>query len=290
MLAVEAAEMGDRKDTVYHLQLMRQSGFDDVIVNDALHRAVGPIRDQLKIICSHTHDETGKKPENNNEVASGLIKHASPLLEILDFLLPEGDATRESAHDEVALRVRACLISYCNETQNWNDTLTLAREAFEISASQSTRERIKEDIDSISSNLAYATCWFCGKASAENESSVTVMMYGNVQRDRGLFETKVRYQQLPVPVPRCRSCKAAHSLRKNLGCAGPIVGLVLAVLIGIATQNGWVGFIVFGVCWLFGYLISVLAFPKRVKEESYKKEFRTVKEMLSQGWKIGEKP
>lgn len=290
MLAVEAAEMDDLTDMSFHLTMMQQSGFDSAIISDVVHRAVMPIRDRLNAICVHAREEIEVAPEIGCQTATNLIDNTSVLLSNLDMLLPEGDATREAAHDKVALQVRSCLISYINEKEDWRNTLELSEKALEISSSESVKNKIRDDVEAIRSNLEYSTCWFCGKASAKNESVATVMMHGNVQRDRGFFETKVRYQKLPVPVPRCRSCKSAHSLRKNLGCAGPIVGLVLAVFIGIATQNGWAGFIVFGACWLLGYLISVLAFPKGVKAESYKNQFRMVRKMQSLGWKIGDSP
>lgn len=290
LLAVEAAEINDPFDALYHLQLVRQSGFDNAIIDEAIYRAVVPIRDRLKAICIHAREETGSVPERDHNVANDLLKHASSLLATLDLLLPEGDATRESAHDEVALHVRSCLISYCNKTENWRDTLELAKEAFAIAASHSVRHKIQEDVDAIDSHLRSATCWFCGAASADESSMVKVMMYGNVQRDRKWSGTEVTYQKLPVPVPRCRGCASAHKQRRNLGCAGAIVGLILAILIGIAAQNGLVGIVVFAICWLGGYLISRLTFPQGIRAESYKNEFRTVREMQSQGWKIGEKP
>ena len=206
------------------------------------------------------------------------------------MLLSEGDATRESVHDEVALQVRACLISYINETGNWSNALKLAKKALVIAASPSVRQKIQDDINTIDSNLEYATCWFCGTASADDGSTINVMMHGNVQRNRKWSGTQVQWQKLPVPVPRCKSCESAHKQRQQLGCGGAIAGLILAIIIGIASSNFLVGLVIFAVSWLVGYISSLLTFPKGIKPESYKNEFRTVKEMLSKGWKVGEKP
>jgi len=247
-LAVEAIEMNDPSDALYHLQLIRQSGFNNTIIDEAIHQATIPIRDRLRAICTHTSEETGSVPEHADIVAEELMKDASPSLQALDLLLPEGDDTRESAHDEVALQVRSCLISYCNQTQNWRNTLKLAREAFEIAASPSVRQKIQEDINATDMNLKYSTCWFCGVAPANDNSTINVMMHGNVQRDRKWSGTEVKYQRLPVPVPRCRACESAHKQRRNFGCAGPIVGLILAIIIGMAAQSFVVGIVVFAVC------------------------------------------
>ncbi len=289
-LAVEAVEMNDPVDALYHLQLIRQSGFNNTLIDEAIHQATIPIRDRLMAICMHAGEETGSVPESDDGVAEDLIKDASPSLQALDLLLPEGDDTRESAHDEVALQVRLCMISYCSQTQNWRNTLQLAREALEIAASPSVRRNIQEDITTIDMNLKYSTCWFCGITPANDSSTINVMMHGNVQRDHKWSGTEVTYQRLPMPVPRCRACESAHKQRHNFGCAGPIVGLILAILIGMAAQSFVAGIVVFAVCWLVGYLISVLAFPRGIRAESYKKEFSTVREMQSQGWKVGDKP
>ena len=289
-LAVEAAEMDDLTDMGYHLVLMRQSGFDNTIVGEAIHRAVVPIRDGLKAMCTHAREETGNVPERDHKVATDLMNYASLLLKNLDLLLPEGDAIREAVHDEVALQVRSCLISYINETGNWRSALTLAKKALVIAASPSVQQKIQDDVDTMDSNLEYATCWFCGTAPADEGSTVQVMMHGSVQRNRKWSGTEVQWQRLPVPVPRCRACKSAHEQRRNLGCGGAIVGLILAILLGIASSNILVGLIIFAVSWVGGYVTSLLTFPKGIKAESHKNEFRTVKELQSQGWKIGEKP
>lgn len=289
-LAVEAVEMNDTSDALYHLKLIRESGFDDKIIDEAIHRATVPIRDRLRAICTHAGGKTGSAPEHDDTLAEELIKDASPSLQALDLLLPEGDDTRESAHDEVALQIRSCLLSYCNKTENWRNTLRLSKEASEVAASSSVRQKIQEDITAINNNLKYSTCWFCGITPANDSSAVNVMMYGNVQREKGFLETKVRYQRLPVPVPRCKKCESAHKQRHNLGCAGPIVGLILAILIGIAVSSFLAAAIVFAFCWLVFYLISVTISPKGIRPESYKNEFSTVREMQSHGWNIGEKP
>jgi len=289
-LAVEAVEMNDPSDALYHLKLIRESGFDDTIIDEAIHRATVPIRDRLRAICTHAGDKTGSVPEHDDTLAEELMKDASSSLQALDLLLPARDDTRESARDEVALQIRSCLLSYCNKTENWRNALRLSKEALEVAASSSVRQKIQEDITTIDNNLKYSTCWFCGIAPANESSTVNVMMYGNVQRKWGLLGTKVRYQSLPVPVPRCRKCESAHKQRHNLGCAGPILGLILAILIGIAANSFLAAVIVFAFCWLVFYLISVVTSPKGIKPESYKNEFSTVREMLSHGWNIGEKP
>ena len=290
LLAVEAAEMDDLDDMAFHLLIMQKSGFDTTMINDAIHHSIMPVRDRLNAMCVQAREEVGVTPEIGCQTATNLINNTSRLLNNLDILLPEDDPTREVVHDTVALQVRSCLVSYINENEDWHDTLELSERALKIASSESVKQKIRDDAETIRSNLEYSTCWFCGRASANSKSVLIVKMYGNVKRDWGLLGTKVRYQQLPVPVPRCRSCEAVHLRGNRWGCAGPIVGLVIGVLIGIAANNFLVGLIIFAVCWLLSYMISQSMRPKGIKAESYKKEFRMVREMLSQGWKIGDSP
>lgn len=290
MLAVEASEMNDLADMTFHLTRMQQSGFDNTIVEEVIHRAVVPIRDRLKAICTYAHEETGSVPKHAYKVATDLMNDAFPLLKNLDLLLSEGDATRESVHDEVALQVRTCLISYINETGNWSNALKLTEKALVIAASPSVRQNIQEDVNIINSNLEYATCWFCGTAPADEDSVINVMVHGNVQRNRKWSGTQVQWQKVPVPVPRCAACKSAHKQKSVLKNGGMIAAWIFAIVLGIAIGSFWVGVITLGIFIAAAYGLAALTFPKGIKPESHKNEFRTVKEMLSKGWKIGEKP
>lgn len=290
ILAVEASEMNDFADMTFHLTIMQQSGFDSSIIEQAIYRALAPIRNNLKAMCLHTEEEIRDAPGHGNKVATSLINDTSPLLNSLDRILPKGDATRETARDAVALQVRSCFISYINEKNDWHNTLELSEKALKIASSKLVKQKIRDDVETIKSNLEYSTCWFCGKASAKSGAVVTVMMYGNVERNWGLLGTKVNYQNLPVPVPRCRSCETVHLRGTRWGCAAPIVALVIGALFGYAAESFLVGLGIFAGCWLFIYIISQSLRPQGIKAESYKKEFRMVQKMQSQGWKIGDSP
>jgi len=290
MLAVEASEINDPKDVAFHLTMIRQSGFGSSIVQEALHRAVVPMRDRLKAMCLRCGDKIGESPESGNSVASDLIKDTAPLLKSVDALLAKGDSTRESLHDEVASQVRLCLISFVNKTGDWLAVSESARRSLGIAESPSLQEKIREDLQVIGANAEYSTCWFCGGDCADSDSSVTVMMHGNVERVPGLFQTQVRWQYLPVIVPRCASCKSAHGRSKAWRIGGIITAFVLAIFIGIASGSFWVFLAVLGGVIAASHGLSALTFPRGAKPESYKKEFRTVKEMLSRGWMIGAKP
>jgi hypothetical protein len=290
MLAVKASETKHPKDMAFHLAMIRQSGFDNAIYQEAMQRAVAPIRDRLKAMCLHSAQEISNAPESGNKLASNLIKDTAPLLKSLDSLLAKGDSTRESSHDEVASQVRSCLISFVNKTGDWRAASEIAKKSLTIAESPFLRQKIKEDVETINLNVEYATCWFCGGNYADSDSSVTVMMHGNVQRERQFLQTQVRWQYLPVTVPRCEKCKSAHKRSKAWRIGGTITAFVLAIFIGIASGSFWVFLAILGAMIAGAHGLAAITFPKGVKPESYEKEFRTVKEMLSKGWMIGAKP
>lgn len=290
MLAVEASETNDPKDMAFHLAMIQQSGFDSAIAQEAMQRAVVPIRYRLKAMCLHCVEEISNAPESGNNLASNLIKNTAPLLKSVDSLLAKGDSTRESLHDEVASQVRSCLISFGNETGDWRAVSETAKQSLSIAESPSLRQKIKDDLETISLNAEYSTCWFCGGDYADSDSSVTVMMHGNVERERKFLQTQVRWQYLPITVPRCAECESAHKHSKAWKIGGTITAFVLAIFVGIASGSFWVFLLILGTIIAAAHGLAAITFPKGVKPESYEKEFRTVKEMLSRGWMIGAKP
>ena len=293
-LAIEAAEMDDFKDMEFHISMMRQSGYSANTIYEATQKALIPIRNKIKIMCANAHEEAEKSTKHGHSIADNLIKTISKPLFILDKLLPVGDSARETTHDEIALQIRECIHAYAGTTENWDKASKPLKKALEIAESTSIRKKIEEDANAIENIIKYTTCWFCGKHPSDARSSIKVAMHGNVQKEREFLETKVRWQRIDVPVPRCRKCEDAHKIKTRWGRGGAIVGLVSGILLGIALNEEY-GFIpvaiavfaiVSGVAWLF----SLVTFPPDIKSESHKNKFPTVQEMIQKGWGIGEKP
>jgi len=290
VLAVESAETGDHKDLAFHLKVIRQSGFDNRVAQEAIQRAISPIRDRIKAMCLHSIEEISDSPERGNELASDLIRNTSPLVKTLDRFLAKGNSTRESTHDEVALQVRSCLITFVNHTDEWREASRIAKQSLSIAESPFVQQRIQDDIETMGMNAEYASCWFCGGDYAAADCAVTVMMHGNVERDSGFLQTQVRWQYLPITVPRCAACKSAHKQNKAFKIAGTVVAFPLAILIGTASNNFWAGVVGLGIVIAVAHGLAAMTFPKGVKAESHKTEFRIVVDMLAKGWKIGERP
>jgi hypothetical protein len=216
--------------------LMQKSGFEQVIVNEALRDALSNIRQRIKIICAPAESKANENPEQANKIALQLLKEAKPLLSIVDQLLPSDDLIRRGAHDEVATKMLHCQIAYANKTQDWKGSLELLEGILPLAAGELIISRIKENLEIVKKNREAGLCFFCGRNEPDEQASIEVAMYGNVKHipnipglERfnrpdllaalgdlgGRYGTKVTWQQANIKVPRCSSCKAYHTRSKT---------------------------------------------------------------------------
>jgi len=288
-LAAQAAQKNNNTETLFHLNLLNNSRFDKVIIDDALRRTVEPLRDRIKVLCANAEIEAKKSPEHADKTARNLIKETNIFLNMIDKLLPEGHVIRESVHDQIASQILGCAVSFGNKTDDHEKLLKLAKSALSISVSASVRQRIETNIETINNNLKYTTCWFCKVTRASNKAIVSVNMYSNVSRESTWTGTKVHWQRLTVRVPRCENCKSIHDRTNLIIWLSVICGIVLAFLIGAIT-NGWLGFLIFLIVTVTGVVVAPNLKPKEIEKQKHKLLFPDVQKLISQGWSVGDKP
>jgi hypothetical protein len=273
---------------------MNESGFEHELITSALYQALNITRNTLKTICANNTEEINNSPSDGYDITDNLINDTRKLLLHFNRLLPKEDALRESVRDEVALQIRSSANSYAKASENWKNTLNLFQQALEIASGISAKRKIEEDITAINKILTYTTCWFCGKPANDSSAMAEVVMYGNVQTERRFLETKVRWHNTRIPVPRCARCKNAHSTRHSIGCGGLVLGAISGALLGFTLQEEYHGVLVaiitFAIISFGGYLISLVMFPPGIKTENHKIDFPKVQEMINNGWNVGEKP
>jgi hypothetical protein len=283
-LAVRYAEAGNLEAVRRQLKIMRLWG-DSGLSQRALRQACEPIRKRINSICMDREKRADREPTRADKTTREVIEQTQPLLAILDALLPAGDAMREAAHDEDATCALHCQVAYANKAENWRVSLKLLELALPIAVGKAARDRISENMDIVRNNLAYPTCWFCQQNPAEDEASIEVKMYGDVNRIPTRLGVQITWRHCSVKVPRCLECKKAHS-KKDFAIGGAIVRALVGTAIFplIGTLAGcWVGY-------LIGKNLDKSRIPKGVKPESAKSEFPSVKRLLSQGWQFGEGP
>ncbi|MCU0243139.1 MAG: hypothetical protein MUF51_12050 [Vicinamibacteria bacterium] len=118
-LAVRSAEHGDIEEARRHKRVLSSSGFESALVDEALRRAMGPMRDRVEQLCSAAETDIAKDPLNGDQIARRLLDQSRGLLAAFDALLPDGNAARDGAHDDIALRALSAVIAYGNQTKNW---------------------------------------------------------------------------------------------------------------------------------------------------------------------------
>jgi hypothetical protein len=300
-LALRAAEQ-DRLDDARRLaRLIERSGFPRDDIEEALRRGIEPLRDRIQHLCEAAEAEGEADPEHGDRVIRRLLDDTALLLQTLDCLLPRSHAALEAAHDQVALQVRSCLVTYANKTDNWEKALELTDLALEVAVGESARDRLREDRAKVQENLQFSeqvrefgTCWFCRKSSAEDGVAAQVEMHGNVQR----YGNTVTWTKLTLEVPRCRPCRSAH--RKSL--AATVLGFLAGGLLGFpgcqmvnaagdAVMAGLMllGFLV-GLGGLIGWAIGRAFLPEGVQPEGHKYQFSSVQRRVAEGWAYGGKP
>lgn len=152
-LAVRAAERGDAGEVNRQLRLMRGSGFGQSVYDKAVRRVSEPIRERIYNLCKMAEREAEADPDSADQVALRLLDHTQSMLAAMDCLVTEGNPTRDGAHDEVALRVLGCLISFANQTGNWKVALDILQKALPIAARETARAKIEENIKILKNNL-----------------------------------------------------------------------------------------------------------------------------------------
>lgn len=311
-LAVHAAERNDVGECQRQVALMRGSGFDQHIIDEALRRAVDPVRDRIKALCKMTETQASADPAKADGVVIRFLDQSQSLLAILDNLLPAGNATRDSIHDEVAQRALTSLVMYGNKTEKWTVVIPLLNRILTVATTPTLRTRIEENRTSAQNNLTLALCWYCGKNTPDKNAAYEVKMYGDVTRtpfwEYGQSGTRLQWRSGSISVPRCSECKSFHDSSAKANGAifgwGCLTSIVFGIVAGLAT-----GVIIGGYGVLVGLgllvVINVIMISIAVSDQKKRskagqqrgihpvldyQKFPGIQLMLAQGWQVGEKP
>jgi hypothetical protein len=291
-LAVEAGERSNDAESARHMTLVRNSGFDSRVCQDALRSALSPLKQRIEKMCSTAETEAAATPRQADKVATRLLDQTAPLLRMLDFL-PAGHALRDAAHDQVAQSTLNCQIPYGQETEDWQTSLTILERAVKVAAGDTARQRLQMNLQIVADNLALkrenGTCWFCGTAAPTAGAGHTFKMHGDVQHEG----SRVKWRVLDVTVPRCADCKKKHSNADSLAILAFAMTAVLGFTVcgsgggeGGALAFGWIAF--FG-----GFAVAALVAKwakKGVKGTETAQVFPAALRLKSEGWALGEKP
>lgn len=162
-LAVRAAQDGNADGARRHLAIMAAAGFGQPARDEALRRALEPVRESIKGPCDDAVARMRDDHERGLEVCHELLGVTEQPLAALEWLASgagEPGAARtllDTLREEIALTLRVCANSYGNVTSNWEPVhrfLTTAATAF--ATTPSTRSRLLEDLEIVEDNITSA--------------------------------------------------------------------------------------------------------------------------------------
>jgi|SRR5579859_2475941 len=327
-LAVSAAERNDLDGCRQQVALMRASGFDQQVIEESLRHAIEPTRDRIKALCKMIETRMNDDLADAGDSIQRFLEQSESLLAILDSLLPAGNATRDGMHDEVAQHALGVLVLYGNKTEKWATVLPLIDRIYNLAVGPALRSRIEENRKSAKDNMSLIQCWYCGRNEGEKACAYELKIYGEVKRVptivNGRMGTQLQWRGGSIPVPRCSSCKVQHERRMpqqsvnkrskpelvhqsvwGLGC---FLNLVLFVVILAVTAGNLIVALVISLLLLIPTAVIANAAKDRVWENMPPslpplptlqshirattdcREFPLVKQLLAQGWQIGERP
>jgi len=301
-LAMKAAESGKLLDAKRHVQFMTYFGFDSEIIEKVLNIVIAPIRERIKLAYAYLKKESQDSAGNFKAVASSSVQQISQMLKLIETLLPSGSMVRIAINDEAATKLMETIIGYCNKTSDWRTSKQLLDIIICWEISEAVKQKIKNNLDIIVTNIEIGTCWFCKKNPPSKDGDISIKMYGNVKRTPDYFTGKVlvEWQYNTFTVPRCSSCKKAHKSIIGSIWLGILSGAAIGVIIIILARNlsdfssGAATFFIFTIfATMGGILGNVIAKKKKLKgvlPESKKSEFPLIKKKLNEGWVFGDKP
>lgn len=151
-LAMRAAKAGKNSDVRRHLLYMRKGGFDLGLATKIVEQNIGPLIEQLKLLCEPIAAACKANPAEGAVLARRCLAETRQLVASIDAILNDRHHLRQLAHDAVARTIRYCMIDFGNSTENWGVCLDILREARALASGESLQEQLDNDIAQIDQN------------------------------------------------------------------------------------------------------------------------------------------
>lgn len=152
-LAMRAANAGNEADVRRHLLYIRKGGFDLSLATRIVEQNLGPLIEQLKLLCEPIAAACKAKPAEGAELARRCLVETRPLITSIDVILNHHHHLRQLAHDAVARTIRDCMIDFGNSTENWGACVDILREARALASDESLQKRLDDDVAQVEKNL-----------------------------------------------------------------------------------------------------------------------------------------
>jgi len=123
-------------------RLIRESGFDEELVEYATHRVANHIRSQISANCKASEANANLDPANAHESLQRLLNQSAALLAAIDAL-PNTTVIGNEARDEIATTVINCLSRYWDQVRDWR----VSRELLERTRPYAVSLVVREQMD-----------------------------------------------------------------------------------------------------------------------------------------------
>jgi hypothetical protein len=291
-MAMAAATAGRRDQAHRYVKIMRASELGTDLVERTLREALAPTRDRLKALIKPVQEALQREPERGLELAEHLLRDAKPLLNVFSAVLPARTPALEVAFDDVSEAAFTCGVAYGNKTQNWSICEAHLNRVLPLVRGEAVRARLERNLETLRGNRKASQCFFCEENGFDESASVEISIYGEVTRERTPGGVRLGWKNGKVKVPRCAECRKLHGRQNLVGSLGFLVGAGLGSILFLASPGaGVAGAAIFGLCALLtAVFVHKHVIADGVKPESESKQFPLLRDLLSQGWQIGDKP
>ena len=276
-LAIEFAKTGREADAKRQVAYMKlsQPGSDDV--EGTFDDAFAGLLKQTEAIVDAALAEAKAKPKDGLKQANAILNQTADPLRVSRIVLDKGSPVRDAIVSAVFAGVRGCLIAYGNETKDWDECLKLTEKLKGIAETEEQRKIVEQDVEVISENQKQTKqqkiyslvsniqkcakreerCACCG---GKRDFTTSVTLYGKLQK--GTAFGQVQFQTQTISVPVCQNCDLLLEARRS-GKADDKWDRKLAFAFSGMTEEK--------LKW------ALLSFPP-------------IKELMNDGWKIGDGP
>lgn len=290
MLALQYAEKGKYDHAKRHIAYMKEThqGADDV--DRVISEILKPLETRVNNAVETAVTRSKRDVTKGAEIAKELLDATKNPLAIIRSLLDQDHTIRSYLFELVHDACTTCLIAYGNKTEDWPTCVSLLKLTEPLVTSEDARNKLRTNIAQAEKNQRekelYETCWFCKRNPAEDANVLEVPMHGNVLHHREFTGTRVTWRTLAAKVPRCASCKEAHSK-----VAGKWTGAAAGAAIGTAVMPVIGSAIGFFAGKALGRLVDQkMRLPDGVQAESAKSTYPPIQKLINEGWAFGEKP
>jgi hypothetical protein len=291
-LAVKALDAGRGDLIETHVRLITGSGMPSDAVDRALAAVAEPMLVRIRRDCRRVLDAVDTDLSQVPAMVNAMLAETARPLWVLDLLYGPGVATRDGAHDDVALTALGGLIAAQRELHDDRMTHTLLTKAKEVAATPPAVNRIRENLEVVGQNLQWSTCWFCTEPAPDIAHAYEAKMFGDVHRERIYNGTRVTWKSGSVKIPRCASCAKQHG-STSAYAALFTTGIVLMAILGVVLMCvgvGWPGLVVCLVAAVALWLAGRPFYKPRSQMTKRILQFPVVVERVREGWQLGEKP